>query len=269
MLRRFANFQIGALDANRLNEMLAAIVRLEQRVMMMPMQQERNKDVILARITGEGVKAGYELCQGAVRCVSYPFEEVGLAIQQPGPISGDTCVQTDRIEGGLSSDGGAFLLMIEGEPTLKPQDVVKAHLASRADRGTASDKGMVYIGTAVGKSDGVVTGEVISASPSGYLMEIDGTGERVDVLNLYEAAAYYGAMDEQPECAALSPLPIPDGSRIWAFQYRSEWFTCIPTAFSVACTCNDDATGAGAARALASIESKAASAMLNLGRTIY
>ena len=267
-LQRFQNFQFGALDASRLNQLVDAVMRLEQRVEQMSRPYEPTKDVILARVTGEGVKAGYDLCQGAVRCVSYPFEEVGLAIQREGPINGETCVDTSLIEGGLSSDNGAFLLMMEPEASLAVGDVVKAHLAARADFGTAEDKGMVYIGTPVGKASGVVTGQVISASPSGYVMEIDGTGERVDVLNLYESEVYYGALDEQPECASLSPLPIPDGSRIWAFQYRSEWFTCVPTPFSVTCLCNDDTTGPGAARALASIESKAASAMLGIAERI-
>ena len=267
-LQRFQNFQFGALDASRLNQLVDAVMRLEQRVEQMSRRYEPTKDVILAQITGAGTKAGYDLCQGAMRCVSYPFQEVGLGIQRAGPIDAGTCVQPYQIEGGLSSTQGAFLLLIEKEPSLAIGDVVKAHLASRADVATAEDKGMVYIGTPIGKASAVVTGQVISASPSGYVMEIDGTGERVDVLNLYESEVYYGALDEQPECASLSPLPIPDGSRIWAFQYRSEWFTCVPTPFSVTCLCNDDTTGPGAARALASIESKAASAMLGIAERI-
>lgn len=268
-LQRFQNFQIGALDAARLNQMVDTIMRLERAVAQMQRPYEPTKDVILARITGSGTKTASEGCEGIV-AVSYQFVEVGLAIAKEGAIDSSTCVRVQDIDGGLSTQNGAHLLMLEDEPSLEVGDVVKAHLASRASSGTAQDKGMVYIATPIVPTSGtVVTGIVIGGSPSGYTMEIDGTGESVDVLNLYEASAYYGAMEEQPECAVLSPLSIPDGSRIWAFQYRDEWFTCIPTPFSVACTCNDDTTGVGAARALASIESKATSAMLNIGRTVY
>lgn len=269
-LQRFQNFQFGALDASRLNQLVDAVMRLEQRVEQVTRQYEPTKDVILARITGTGTQAAFDACQRAVRAVSYPFEEVGLGIQKEGAIKSETCIETYAIEGGLSDTNGAFLLMMESEPSLEVGAVVKAHLASRSDYATAVDKGMVYIATPISAPSAVVTGIVIGGPGAGseYTVRIDGTGERITVQNLYESEVYYGALDEQPECASLSPLPIPDGSRIWAFRYRTEWYTCVPTPFSVTCLCNDDTTGPGAARALASIESKAASAMLGIAERL-
>jgi hypothetical protein len=246
-LQRFQNFQFGALDAGRLNQLVDAVMRMEQRVEQMARPYEPTKDVILAQIIGAGTKAGYDLCQGAMRCVSYPFQEVGLGIQRAGPIDAGTCVQPYQIEGGLSSTQGAFLLLIEKEPSLAIGDVVKAHLASRADVGTAEDKGMVYIGTPVAPANAgnVELATVVAGGNGLYDCTLDESGEPIQAYNLYETNDYYGALDATVECAVLSvSQTIPAGSTIWVFRPivngapSATWVTMTPVPFDSACTCN-------------------------------
>jgi hypothetical protein len=140
--------------------------------------------------------------------------------------------------------------MIESEPTLKTQDVVKAHLASRADSATASDKGMVYIGTAIGKptAGAVELATVISGANALYDCTLVESGEPIQAYNLYETNAYYGALEASVECATLSVFePIQQGRIIWVFrpvidgQPATTWVTMTPIAFNSECTCNTEA----------------------------
>jgi hypothetical protein len=246
-LQRFNDFRFGALDAQRLNAMVDSLMRLEQRVMQLAQPYEPTKDIILAQVTGAGTKAAYDLCQGAMRAVSYPFQEVGLGIQQAGPISGQTCVQPYPIDGGLSSTRGAFLILIERDPSLNPGDVVKAHLASRADVATAADKGMVYIGTPIVplNAGNVEIATVVAGGNGLYDCLLVESNEPIQAYNLYETNNYYGALDASVECAVLSvSQTIPAGSTIWVFRPlvngapASTWVTMTPVPFDSACTCN-------------------------------
>lgn len=244
-LQRFQNFQIGALDAARLNQMVDTIMRLERAVAQMQRPYEPTKDVILAQVTGDGVKSDTE-GSGCIPCVSYPFAEVGLAIATEGSISGKTCVSTKQIEGGLNSARGAHLIMLEDEPTLKRDQVVKAHLASRASSGTAEDKGMVYIGTPiVPLASQVQLATVVSGANALYDCTLVEGGDVIQAYNLYETNGYYGALQAQVECARLSVFqPIQPGRTIWVFQPIMDgepaetWVTMTPIAFNSECTCN-------------------------------
>lgn len=266
MLRRFDQFQWGPLNAVRLNELVDAITRLQQQVAQFVPTRERGKDMILARVASEGIRLQDD--GEGIKAVSYEFDEVGMSIVPDGPTGPNSRMEYAAIPGGVSSDGGAVLLCLDESASMNLGDIVVAHYApmivAHADRA----KRVVYI-VRESKGGSVVVCQVVGGGGTGYKCDIQGTGERITVENLYETAGYYGALDEQPECAALSPLGIPDGSRIWAFKYAGLWYTMTPTAFSVTCTCNDETTPQGVARLQAAMESKAATAMLDIQRGLY
>ena len=266
MLRRFEQFQWGPLNATRLNELVDSITSLQQQVRQMQSKQEPGKDMILARIGGDGIR----LQDGGegLKAVSYEFAEVGMSIVPDGPTGPESRMEYAAIPGGVSSDGGAVLLCLDDAVTLNRGDIVVAHYAPMIVAHSDRTKRVVYI-VRESKGGATVVCQVVGGGASGYDCDVEGTGERISVENLYETAGYYGALDEQPECAALSPLAIPDGSRIWAFNYGGRWYTMTPTAFSVSCTCNDETTPQGVARLEAAMESKAATAMLDIQRGLY
>jgi hypothetical protein len=247
MLRRFDQFQWGPLNAQRLNELVDAIVRLQQEVRLVQARHEPTKDVILARITGPGVRAVG--CERGLKVVSYPFLEVGLLIAKEGNIESETCVRTEPVSNPLSQQVGAYLLMIEDEPSLSDGDVVKAHLASRTDGGNAIDKQMVYIGTPrLARVDGnVELATIVAGGNALYDCLLNETQEPIQAYNLYETQNYYGALDASVECATLSvSQPLPAGSVIWVFRPivdgrpASTWVTMTPVAFDSVCTCNNN-----------------------------
>lgn len=266
MLRRFQEFQWGPLNATRLNELVDAITRLKQQVDGMAARQEVGKDMILARIKGNGFKLMKDA--GGIDAVAYPFVEVGMSITPDGPTEEESRLEYAAIPGGVSSEQGAVLLSFEPTVSLKSGDIVIAHYAPMIVAHADRTKRVVYM-VKQAQGGGAVVCQTLSASGWDYACEIRETGERITVENLYESEVYYGALDEQPECASLSPLPIPDGSRIWAFKYADAWYTMTPTPFSVACTCNDNTTPQGVARLAAAMEEKAASAMLEIQRGLY
>lgn len=237
-LQRFQNFQIGALDAARLNQMVDTIMRLERAVAQMQRPYEPTKDVILALITGPGIPAGRD-SEDCIPCVGYPFEEVGLAIAEEGSIGSKTCVRTERIEGGLSSGQGAFLITFETTPNLTAGTVVKAHLASRAAAGTAADKGMVYVATPIIESaiyNGVVT--AVLPQDGKYEAGMEGSQQSVivDVTNIYETSGFYGVYDDpQNECAELVPRRLREGDLIPVWKHMGKHYTMAPTPFTVVC----------------------------------
>jgi hypothetical protein len=244
-LQRFQNFQIGALDAQRLNQMVDAIMRLEQRVAQMAQPYEPTRDVILAIITGPGIKASQDR-EDCIPCVSYPFEEVGLAIADTGKIGSATCVSTQRIEGGLSNANGAFLITFESTPALTPGTVVKAHLGSRASSGTAEDKGMVYVATPL--IDGAIYNGVVTAvleEEGKYEVGMEGSAESVivEVENIYETSGYYGVYDDpQNECAELVARRLRVGDLVPVWRHMDRHYTMAPTPFTVVCQpCDTDA----------------------------
>ena len=263
MLRRFQDFQWGPLNATRLNELVDSITRLQQQVAQFVPTRERGKDMILARIKDDGTRLNGN--DTGIKTKAYGFAEVGMSILPDGAVGPQSYVEYAEIPGGVSSDTGSVLLALDQSSGLTVGQVVIAHHAPMIVAHSDSTKRVVYTVRESSGSD-VVVCEVVGGSGSGYKCDVKGTGERIIVENLYETAGYYGALDEQPECAALSPLGIPDGSRIWAFKYGGLWYTMTPTAFSVSCTCNDDTTPEGMMRVQQALEAKAAAAMLDIQR---
>lgn len=235
-LQRFQNFQLGALDAARLNQMVDTIMRLEQRVMQMAPAYEPTKDVILALITGPGIMSS-DASEDCIPCVTYPFEEVGLAIATTGAIGSSTCVRTERIDGGLTSARGAFLITFETRPNMTPGTVVKAHLASRASSGTAEDKGMVYVATPI--TEGAIYNGVVTAIMDGGKYEVGMEGSQqsviVEVENIYETSGYYGVLDVENDCAELTPMRLRIGDLIPVWKHMDAHYTMAPVAFDVQC----------------------------------
>ena len=238
MLRRFDQFQWGPLNAQRLNELVDSIVRLQQQVAAMLQHEERTKDVILAVITGPGTASSRE-SERCIPIVSYPFEEVGFVFPKEGSIKSDNCVTFDRVEAGLNSGRGAFLVTLEQDPKLTPGTVVKAHLATRIAGATASDKDMVYIATPLIES--LVFNAVITAvlpEDGKYEAGREGAGESIvfALENIYETSGHYGALDEPlNECANLTPRRLRVGDLVFVWRHDDAYYTMAPTAFDVEC----------------------------------
>jgi hypothetical protein len=249
MLRRFQEFQWGPLNATRLNELVDAITRLQQQAAQVTPTTERGKDMILARIDGDG----YTLKSGGrnVPSVGYNFTEVGLAITPDGDTNGASEVQYENIPGGVSTAGGAVLLAFEESPTMQDGEVVIAHYApmivAHSDRARKTvymvktmPRPSVDLYTVTGEATGLGRYSVVRANAT------DATEEEIE--NIYETSGYYGALDEpQNECAALEPRKLRVGDTVWGFRISAFLYTCAPTAFSVAC--QDCGTNPGGALA--------------------
>lgn len=263
MLRRFEQFQWGPLNAQRLNQLVDAVTVLQQQVRAIPSGIDRPKDRIMVRIEGEPLRFGDGECTDGVVGVSYPFTQVEMAMPEQGDVTNRSCLAVTVPTDAISSDKGHVLVVIEEAASLEKGDIVPADRAPLSF-GAAADKQVMYVGQ--GKpAPQLIICEVIGGGPV-YDCVIPESGAPISVENLYETQGYYGAMDEQPECAALSPLQLPSGSRIWAFKYAQDWYTMTPTAFSVTCTCNDTTTPEGMMRLQQALEAKAASAMLDIQR---
>ena len=80
---------------------------------------------------------------------------------------------------------------------------------------------------------------ITSATALGYTgTRVGGGGGTVQIVNLYEASNYYGALDPpQNPCAVLEPRLIPTGSVVFGFTVGngSTVYTCAPNAFTVLC----------------------------------
>ena len=247
--RRFQNFQIGALSASRLNEMQAAIERLQAHVEGRPSPLEPIRDRILARVTGTGTVAGFEGCDGAIRAVSYPFTEVFLRIPTPGAIVASTCIGYEIPADAIENRRQAHLVVFEDRPSLAVGTVVVAHLAPMSADDTADDKQQVYVAQVGGGSDGgmrtcTMTGLLDDGRYKGTL---NGGGGDIEIENLYESQDYYGAGDATLECASLvTGIRLPIGSDVWAMRVTGggdrdgKWITMTPVPFGVECTCGED-----------------------------
>lgn len=248
-LRRFQNFQLGALNAGRLNEIVDAIQRLEARIGRAETAVEPVRARILAWITGEGTKSGVDGCSGALEAVSYPFTQVFLKIGTFGDINDGTCINYDIPEDAIRSERGAFLLKFEEEASLTAGDVVAADLAPMALGGNAEDKQLVYVVTGAGVAGGMQLAKVTESLGAGkYKGEFVGAGTEVEFANMYEVEDHYGALAASIECASISPNPLPIDSIVWlqkavgdsgpnARYPAGTWFTCISVAFNAECTC--------------------------------
>jgi hypothetical protein len=249
-LRRFQNFQLGALNAGRLNEIVDAIQRLEARIGRAEKTLEPVRSSILVRITGQGVKTSEDGCDGAIPAVAYPFTQVMLVVSQSGAVTAATCVSGAAPEDAISSQRGAVLIKFEAEPSLEVGDAVFADLAPYS-AGNADDKAMLYVVTgsaAIGGALRICT--LTEAIADGmYKGELNGDREAIEIENLYETQNYYGAASVTLECASLvTGQRLPIGSDVWAMkvqgrasegQRERDWVTMTPVPFGVECTCGD------------------------------
>ena len=237
-LRRFQNFAVGALTAQRLNELVDAVARLQAQVDRARSTMPGVRQSILARITGAGTPTKRQGCNSSMTVVSYPFDEVVVRINPGGAATASTCVSYETIPDGLSSRRNAYLLALEDSPSRQQNDIVQAHLASTAGSNTSVDTQMVYM-MQFGSASGVDRYTIIGASASGYTGRRVGGGDSdiVQIVNLYESN-YYGALDSpQNPCAQLEARLIPAGSVVFGFTVGSGTtvYTCAPNAFTVTC----------------------------------
>lgn len=267
-LRRFEQFQMGALNATRLNEMLDAIARLQQRMDMMPAFMEPTRETILVRITGSGTRLRTEGCEGGdgVSAVSYPFGEVTVNIKPDGNITGASCMSYEFVEGGIDNERGAVLLALEEVPSLDSGQVVIAHHCAGAVTFANESRQMVYVASTGGKP-AVDTYTIIAEAGLGRYQAvlIGGSGSgSILIENLYETSNYYSALaGPQNPCAVLDPRKLIPGDVVFGFKIGSKTYTCAPTAFTVTCQpCGTASQGIAALNDAVGAASAVASRML-------
>ena len=248
-LRRFQNFSLGALNASRLNELVDAVARLEARVNGMKGGMEPVRDRILAWVTGDGVATQVEGCDGSLPSVAYPFTQIFLNIEAPGPITGSTCVKYDIPIDAIRSDRGAFLLKFEIAPSLSQGDVVTADLAPMSFASSADDKQLIYTVTGGGAAGSLQLAKVTKQVELGkYEGKMLADNADIEFSNMYELEQYYGALTASIECAAISPNALPINSIVWVTKALGDtsanarypddtWFTNVSVAFGAQCTC--------------------------------
>lgn len=250
-LRRFQNLQLGALNAQRMNEIVDAISRLQAKVDGRTGDMEAVRDRILVRVTGQGVATGFDGCTQAIRCVSYPFTEIFLRIGESGNVTAGTCVQYDIPDGAIASTRGALLLTFEDAPSLAVGSAMIAHLAPISLAGNADDKQVVYVASVPSSAGGelricTLSEALADGKYSGTLNAEGSNGEEIEIENLYETQNYYGAAQVTLECAEIvTGQRLPIGSDVWAMKVggrgarAGEWVTMTPTPFGVDCTCGE------------------------------
>lgn len=237
MLRRFDQFQWGPLNATRLNELVDAIMRLRQEVQQLQARPERGKDMILARINGDGNTLKVE--ENSVAGVAYPFSEVGLAITPDGAVDATAQVSYENIPGGIDSASGAVLIAFEEAPTMNRGDVVIAHYAPMIVAHTGGAKRVVYMVKTMPRPSidlYTVVGEAVGTGRYVVVRANSPAQSEEEIENIYETSSYYGALDEpQNECAELQPRRLRTGDQVFGFRVGTFLYTCAPTAFTVAC----------------------------------
>lgn len=267
MLRRFDQFQWGPLNAVRLNELVDAITRLQQQVAQFTPTRERGKDMILARIKGEGRQLRTQECENSVRMVSYPFDEIGISISTGSDTIGEnSCASYSAIEGGVTSDGGSLLMSREDEPALNDGDVVMANYAPGIVSYLDGRRRAVYLITQAARP---VMGLylVLGSLGSGRYSVVDATFPGLgpeEMENIYETSTWYGAKDPpQNPCAQLQERSLRVGDEVFGFKVGGSLYTCAPTAFTVECLpCGTAPQGISALYDSAGAEAAAASKML-------
>lgn len=292
-LRRFQNFSLGALNAGRLNELIDAVARLQSQVNGMISGGEPVRYRIMARITDDGIAVGTPRssepgmdgpagreCEKAIRCVSYPFEEIMLSIRDEGQIEDKTCISAIVPQDAITSERGAHLLVFEETPSLPKESIVVAHLASMAGL-TATDKQQVYVASAGGGSL-MRLARISSSEPNGkYMVVMDNapSGELVEVINLYEVEQFYGALDASMECVEATPQRLPIGKVIWVQNvsssggpqspyHPSAWVTMTPVPFDTECNCTDLSPLQQRGASMDEVERDIAMSQAMLGRTL-
>ena len=267
-LRRFEQFQMGALNAARLNEMLDAIAALQQRVDMMPMAMEPTRETILARITGSGTALRTEGCEGGdgVSAVSYPFGEVTVSIKPDGNVTGSSCMSYEFVEDGIDNERGGVLIALEDVPSLEAGQVVMAHHCAGAVTFANESRQMVYVASTGGRPAVDLYGIIGESEFGRYEASLIGGPGSGSVLidNLYELSDYYSALAEpQNPCAELQPRKLVTGDIVFGFKIGSRHYTCAPTAFTVTCqNCGGAPQGIAALNAAVGAESAVAGRML-------
>lgn len=248
-LRRFQNFQIGALTAQRLNEMQDAIARLQAKMDGGSGKVDPVRDRILARVTGTPTVASAAQCVSGIPIVSYPFTEVFLRIVPSGNITDGTCVSSEVPDDAIEDRRQAYLIAFEDQPSLTVGSVVMAHLAPMSVLGNADDKQQVYVvsGGSAAASGAMRICTLTEPLDAGkYAGTLNGDAEAVEIENLYETQDYYGAGSVALECATLvTGFRLPIGSEVWAMKVSGggnrdgAWVTMTPVPFGTDCTCGE------------------------------
>lgn len=241
MLRRFDQFQFGPLSANRLNQLVDAVIALQRKVEDQPKFDQPKRETIIAMVTGDGARLGSETCgDRSMPAVVYDFQEIGIRTEPQGPIGPSTCMVRSIPANGISNATNAMLVVFEDAPSLAIGDVVVCHRISESYISDGSSPKLVYVTS--GRPAAAVQTYVIIGTKAGdaysYIgvrEDFPGTGNET-IINLYEQSMWYGAKDDpQNECATLVERRLRPGDLVFGYKIGDFVYTCAPTAWTVEC----------------------------------
>ena len=266
MLRRFQNFKLGSLDARRLNDMQDAIIELQRRVDATPRFEYAQYGMTLARIE-DRVTLSNEQCPtpvyglGTIKGAVYKMKEILLRADVAQGTEGSICLSGVHEPGMLSSydsnqsgDRQLDPILVDTsarEYRFNVGDVVSCYRV-RLDgvrfNIPMSEYRSVYVlvsGGGAGAGEMRIATLVERLGTGMYQAELNGETGVVELNNLYETQAYYGAGSVSTECATVTPGTLPIGAKVWASkvggrgEMAGKWITMTPVPFSSVCTCGE------------------------------
>lgn len=255
-MRRFQNFQLGALNAQRLNEIVDSIARLQSRVDQPQRTPEMPRGPMLVRIKGiygESVVGEPATGEGTevIPATAYLFEQVFVRLNRA---SGT--VEIAERDYGLRSraqegqDEALTLVAIDPRPfsNIPPGSLATVYPLD-IDGGTAGgavpdQQGLYMILRAFNPPVVAVYQITAQAAELGHYFgipipgaqpDIDYGSEPVEIVNLYETGNYYGALGQQNPCAQLEPRALGIGDIVPIIVFNDTYYTMAPVAFSSTC----------------------------------
>ena len=267
-LRRFQNFAVGALTAQRLNELVDAVARLQAQVDQPQRIPAAPRGPMLVRIKGiygESVPGESPSGEGTevIRATSYLFEQIFVRLER-----GSGTVEIAEREYGLRSravegqDESLTLVAIDPRPFSNiPAGSLATVFPLDIDGGTGGgavpdQQGLYMILRAFNPPVVAVYQITAQAGQLGHYFgtpipgaetDIDYGTEPVEIVNLYETGNYYGAMGMQNPCAQLEPRSLGIGDVVPVIVFGGTYYTMAPTAFSSTCIPCDVTPGLAAA----------------------
>ena len=284
-LRRFQNLQIGALTAQRMNELVDAVTRLQQQVDQPQRIPDAPRGPMLVRITERyassevGEPPSVEVSE-VIDASAYLFEQVHVRFRRDSgtvEISAREYGLKSRAQQGQDED----LTLVAIDPrkgsnlqpgtlaTVYPLDVDAGPSGGDVPaqqglymllRTFAPPEVAVYEITGPGAELGHYFGfPQVENAPE----DIDVGKEPVLIINLYETSDYYGALAGIGPCVQIQPGTLFIGDRVPVLVYGGQHYTMAPVNFNAQCTpCGGTAGAALEGGASREIELAAAGIMM-------
>jgi len=254
--RRFTQGHVGALSARQYSEVQDAVQALVSDRGGMDARQSRSPFPMLVRITGKyaesrvgepGTVEGAEV----IDATSYLFEQVFVRLSRgPGTVEIAARPYGTKSRQQEGQDEDFTLVAIDPRPYSNISDGTLAIVIPLdVDAGES--------GTEMPSQQGLYLISKIMATPQVAVYEItgshpqlgryygrplpsvgdDGSGEPVEIINLYETNQYYGALDTSNgnPCAQLEARGIGIGATVPVIEFAGELYTMAPTAFRPVC----------------------------------